>query len=61
MPAAAAILSDPGFAMREAHRAPHTTSLGPGGPATYNLASISTLARAVMIWKDQDGYGLVGG
>lgn len=29
-------------------------------PATYNLASISTLARAVMIWKDQDGYGLGG-
>lgn len=25
-------------------------------PATYNLASVSTLARAVMIWKDQDGY-----
>lgn len=30
---------------------------GPGGPATYNLASISTLARMFMIWKDQDGYG----
>lgn len=46
--------------MREAHRAPHTMSLGLGDLATYNLASISTLARAVMIWKDQDGYGLGG-
>ena len=46
--------------MRQARRAPHTTSPAGKAPATHNLASISTLARTVIIWKDRGGFRAVG-
>ena len=49
MPAAADTRNDPGFRPAQGPPCMNTRAWSGGTPATYNLASISTLARTFMI------------